>query len=173
MGERLYSSIPSDALKELDAFCKEFLSCTCCEDHEVATKLAKLSLFLCFREDKPGYYPEDNMNWFRERFSRLCADTDPRLIIPATPIDFRFLSKRHDHSASYIERPNVNFDKNNDDDPWWHAKRLRYGYHGYPLEFEVGFQPGMSIALAWIEPKDVNRYLGFILEDKMMISESY
>ena len=138
VGERQYSSIPANALKELDAFCKEFLSCTCCEDNEVATKLAELSLFLCFRHH-PGYSgSDDDLGLLREQFSDLCANPDPRLIIPATPIDFRFLSRQSDESALYIRIPNVNLGKYTDDDPWWRGEK---GEYGYSLEFQVRFEP--------------------------------
>ena len=169
MGERQYSSIPSNALKELDAFCKEFISCTCCEDHEVATKLAKLSLFLCFRHEPGCSGSDDDLGLLREQFSHLCANTNPRLIIPATPIDFRFLSQKSDGSTFYIRKPNGDHGEYTDYDPWWRGDK---GDHGNSLEFQVRFEPTMSIALGWIEPENINKYLGFILEEKISKKES-
>ena len=169
VGERQYSSIPSNELKELDAFCKEFLSCTCCEDHEVATKLAKMSFFLCFRHESGSSGSDDDLDLLREQFSHLCMSTTPRLIIPATPIDFRFLSS--DGSIWYIGKPNVDSRSHTDDDPWW--RRDKDGEYGYSLKFQVTFEPTMSIALGWIEPKKINRYLDFILEDKKARLEPY
>ena len=111
MGKSLYSSIPLNILEELEAFCEEFLSCTCCEDHEVATKLAKLSFFLYTNQptdylvdlDDPPRIFED---WDRsesvlsilykrtdeeERQVRQELEKEGCMIIPATPIDFGFL----------------------------------------------------------------------------------
>ena len=63
MGKLKYSSIASNTLEGLDVFCEKFLSCTCCDDHEVSTRLAKLSVFLCIQP----YLDGDD----REAFLRL------------------------------------------------------------------------------------------------------
>lgn len=112
VGKLHYSSIPPNTLEGLDTFCEEFLSCTCCEDHEVATKLAKLSIFL-YLLPQP-YPPEDYQgsgeliiedlargvsiysiyHEKKETEVRQELESEGRPITPAIPIQFSFLRRK-------------------------------------------------------------------------------
>ena len=191
VGEWQYSSTPSDALKELDGFCEEFLSCTCCEDHEVATKLARLSLFLCFRRGTLSRLSDDDRRRHQEDFSVRCGNNNPPLMIPATPIDFAFLKRQIDQSAleerhqAGIPWLNCEFGSQRRSDrikipygnllqgaygvPWWRADCCK---SGYSLQFEarLEFDSDFLLEFRWIEPANVNRYLWLILEEKVILT---
>ena len=195
----LYSSIRPDEFEELDAFCEEFLCCTCCEDHEVATKLAKLSIFLCTRrEELEG--PHGTFGVFDDRtrdasvLSILSEKTDEeeqqirrdlekegRLIIPATPIDFKFL--RPEFHKSYAKRERALFAgfmfqtdrwareegtimplahhlERTGSVSWWRDDPSADG-----LEFRVCFEERSIAEFRSIKPADVIAYLGSILEE--------
>ena len=180
MGQWQYSSVPSNELKALDLFCEEFPSCTCCEEHEVATKLAKLSLFLCIRPALPADYYKDDGGEIYVDFSGAAVEghSDPS----ATPIDFGFLRRdfnknrldeRHRVDIPYgiipysgHEAMRIPLMRNNVS--WWREDAMRD-----PLEFQMSPVMGTikrSVAeLFWAEPANVITYLGFLLEEKRAV----
>ena len=204
MGKSLYSSIPLNILEELAAFCEEFLSCTCCENHEVATKLAKLSIFLyTFQpEDSQESPPRIFEDWNRsesvlsilykrtdeeERQVRQELEKEGCMIIPATPIDFRFL--REEINEYVLEEkhradiPRFNFESDGlsrregmviplahrlgsrRSVSWWRENPWLSRLNG--LEFDVESEETSIAEFCWIEPANVYTYLGCILEGKL------
>lgn len=137
MGKLRYSSIPSNVLKELETFCEEFLSCTCCEDHEVATKLAKLSVCLYTQPINQGYgwtlfdgigtRDQSVLSILSEKtlqekfFIKQELEREGRLIIPATPIDFDFLRERSNEYLAY-DGPRLNIRRFSMDFNRWHGR---------------------------------------------------
>ena len=120
VGKLRYSSIPSNVLEELETFGEKFLSCICCEDHEVATKLAKLSVCLYTqpnnrdyawtRFDKIGTRDQSVLSilsekTLQEKFSiNQELEREGRLIFPATPIDFGFFRQRYIYTIEELHR---------------------------------------------------------------------
>ena len=192
-----YSSIRPDELEELDAFCEEFLCCTCCEDHEVATKLAKLSIFLCTRQEElKGLFGLFGVFDDRTRdpsvLSILSEKTDEeehqirrdlekegRLIIPATPIDFKFLRPEFHKYLWYrgffagvryeLDRwareegtimPLTHHLERTGSVSWWRDDPSADG-----LEFRVCSEERSIAEFRSIKPADVIAYLGSILEE--------
>ena len=209
VGQLPYSLI-SKISANLETFCEGFLSCTCCEEHVVATKLAKLAIFLfCrpyFRDDyDPGKglqdeEPNSMLPILQEGADkedhqiRQELEREGRTITPATPINFHFLRADFDENGlkeryrAGIPRFNLEFaglwrrqmiipfrgflsgtsGESYRSVSWWREDPMVYERH--LLEFRVCPDViATGAELCWIEPANVNIYLGFILEEKKAI----
>ena len=150
-GRLAYSNLPRNRLKQLEVYAESFLNCSCCDKHEVANELAKLS-------------------WFITKAPELEIDSPP--VTPVTPIDFGFLANTvglHEPPGRRLraEMKRVMTTKQRrlppslgqiiEDNDWW-------DYYEHQQDLEPT-EPMRTLDFMWFHPIDIRHYVDCILRE--------